>query len=46
MSTNKYILFYSNKCQYCINLLSLIKSSGQQENYKFILNDDLKKFFS
>lgn len=40
MSTNKYILFYSNKCQYCINLLSLIKSSGQQENYKYISVDD------
>jgi hypothetical protein len=40
MSTNKYILFYSNKCQYCINLLSLIKSSGQQDNYKYISVDD------
>ena len=40
MATNKYILFYSNKCQYCINLLSLIKSSGQQENYKYISVDD------
>ena len=40
MATNKYILFYSNKCQYCINLLSLIKSSGQQDNYKYISVDD------
>jgi hypothetical protein len=40
MATNKYILFYSNKCQYCINLLSLIKSNSQQDNYKYISVDD------
>ena len=37
MSTNKHILFYSNKCQHCINVLSLIQANGKQENYKYIL---------
>ena len=40
MSTNKHILFYSNKCQHCINVLSLIQANGKQENYKYILVDD------
>jgi len=39
-TTNKHILFYSNKCQHCINLLSLIKTNGLNESYKYILVDD------
>jgi hypothetical protein len=40
MSINKHILFYSNKCQHCSNLISLIQSLGTKDNYKYISVDD------
>lgn len=42
MATNNHILFYSNKCKHCVNLLSLIQTSGLNGSYKYILVDDPK----
>lgn len=39
-STHKHILFYSDRCMYCANLLRLIKQIQTEQNYKFICVDN------
>jgi len=38
--THKHILFYSDRCPHCINLLYLIKRVGTETNYKYIAVDN------
>ena len=40
MSLSKHILFYSNKCEHCLKLVSLIQLNGLNDNFKYILVDD------
>jgi len=37
---NKHILFYSDRCPHCVNLLRTIKYLGTQDNYKYISVDN------
>jgi hypothetical protein len=40
-SINKHILFYSDRCPHCVNLLHKIKYLDTQDNYKYISVDNL-----